>query len=422
MRKGAVAAVAVAVVAALVAAAAADEAYRARVRKWREEREARLKKDDGWLTLAGLFWLKEGANRFGTDPAGEIVLPEGSAPARAGVFEFGGGTTTVRLEPGVRAQIGTKPIKGPTVIKADSTGAPDNVELGALSMYVIKRGDRYGVRLKDKNSPIRKSFTGLELVRGRRGLPGEARSAVPTRSRSRSRCRTSSARSTPCPARATPSSRWTGRRCTSTACSRSRRADGAVLHPPRPDERQGDLRGRALPLRGPAEAGQARPGLQRGLQPALRVHALRDLPAAAPPELAAGPGGGGRDVLRQGRALAPAEVIHGSSSTHARATRLRPPRLGGRRGGPSRPRPLPPRPLRRHPEEDGTGPGTLGRTGLKVSRLAQGTGTNGFGGTSNQVKLGIPVLAELLRAGVDQGLNFWDTADDYGASRPSRKR
>lgn len=63
---------------------------------------------------------------------------------------------------------------------------------------------------------------------------------------------------------------------------------------------------------------------------------------------------------------------------------------------------------------------TLGRTGLKVSRLAQGTGTNGFGGTSNQVKLGIPVLAELLRAGVDQGLSFWDTADDYG-SHPAIK-
>jgi uncharacterized protein (DUF1684 family) len=161
MKKGAVAVVAVTVVAALVAVAAADEAYRAQVRKWREEREARLKKDDGWLTLAGLFWLKEGANRFGTDPAGEIVLPEGSAPARAGAFDFSGGTTTVRLEPGVRAQIGTKPIKGPTVLKADSTGAPDNVELGALCMYVIKRGDRYGIRLKNKNSPIRKSFTGL---------------------------------------------------------------------------------------------------------------------------------------------------------------------------------------------------------------------------------------------------------------------
>ena len=59
-----------------------------RSRKWRASREARLKADGGWLTLAGLFWLKEGPNRFGTDPGGDIVLPEGSAPAKAGVFVF----------------------------------------------------------------------------------------------------------------------------------------------------------------------------------------------------------------------------------------------------------------------------------------------------------------------------------------------
>ncbi len=59
---------------------------------------------------------------------------------------------------------------------------------------------------------------------------------------------------------------------------------------------------------------------------------------------------------------------------------------------------------------------TLGRTGIKLSRLAQGSGTIGYQGSSNQTrKLGIQGLAELFRAGVDQGLNFWDTADGYGS-------
>lgn len=58
---------------------------------------------------------------------------------------------------------------------------------------------------------------------------------------------------------------------------------------------------------------------------------------------------------------------------------------------------------------------TLGKTGIKVSRLAQGTGTNGVGKSSNQTRgLGLAGVAELLRAGVDQGLTFWDTADQYG--------
>ena len=59
---------------------------------------------------------------------------------------------------------------------------------------------------------------------------------------------------------------------------------------------------------------------------------------------------------------------------------------------------------------------TLGNTGIRVSRLAQGTGTRGYSKSSNQTrKLGIKGVAELLRTGVDQGLTFWDCADSYGS-------
>jgi 1-deoxyxylulose-5-phosphate synthase len=58
----------------------------------------------------------------------------------------------------------------------------------------------------------------------------------------------------------------------------------------------------------------------------------------------------------------------------------------------------------------------LGKTGIKLSRLAQGSGTVGYQKSSNQTrKLGIQGLADLLRAGVDNGLTFWDTADSYGS-------
>jgi aryl-alcohol dehydrogenase-like predicted oxidoreductase len=58
---------------------------------------------------------------------------------------------------------------------------------------------------------------------------------------------------------------------------------------------------------------------------------------------------------------------------------------------------------------------TLGKTGLKVSRLAMGTGTYGFGHRSDQTdKLGIKGLADLLHAAYDEGINFWDSADQYG--------
>jgi uncharacterized protein (DUF1684 family) len=141
--------------------AGADEAYRADVRKWREAREARLKADGGWLTVAGLFWLNEGPNPFGTDPAGEIVLPEGSAPAKSGVFDLRAGEVTLTLLPGTDGRIGGQPVSGTARMRADATGTPDVLEIGALSLTVIKRGERLGIRLKDKNSAIRKTFTGL---------------------------------------------------------------------------------------------------------------------------------------------------------------------------------------------------------------------------------------------------------------------
>src|SRR5215468_12376867 len=101
-----------------------DDTYRAEVKKWREDRETRLKADGGWLTVAGLFWLKEGDNRFGTDPGNDIVLPAGSAPERAGVLRFAAGRTTVTLAPGVTGTIAGKAVTT-AALKSDEAGAPD---------------------------------------------------------------------------------------------------------------------------------------------------------------------------------------------------------------------------------------------------------------------------------------------------------
>jgi len=58
----------------------------------------------------------------------------------------------------------------------------------------------------------------------------------------------------------------------------------------------------------------------------------------------------------------------------------------------------------------------LGNTGIEMSRMAMGTGTRGFGGSSNQTrKLGIKGVSDLLRAAYDEGINFFETADQYGS-------
>jgi uncharacterized protein (DUF1684 family) len=143
--------------------AAPDAAYRSEVEAWRVKREERLKADGGWLTVVGLHWLQEGENRFGTDAGNHVVLPAGSAPARAGTLTLAGGRVTLSLEPGVAATVGAAPVTGPRGLRSDveSEGQPDVLALGTLQMHVIDRGGRLGVRLKDMESPLRKAFTGL---------------------------------------------------------------------------------------------------------------------------------------------------------------------------------------------------------------------------------------------------------------------
>ena len=63
-----------------MAADTTDSAYRAEIEKWRQQREENLKLDGGWLTVAGLFWLKDGENTIGAGAGNNFVLPQGSAP------------------------------------------------------------------------------------------------------------------------------------------------------------------------------------------------------------------------------------------------------------------------------------------------------------------------------------------------------
>jgi uncharacterized protein (DUF1684 family) len=141
------------------------ENYLKEIEKFRQERNEGLKREDGWLTLVGLFWLKPGENKLGSDPGNVVILPEGKSPALAGVITRDGEKAHLTVEPGVALTADGKEIKpGPPGIdlQIDASGKPTVLELGSLSFYLIKRGDRVGVRIKDKQSPLRASFHGLD--------------------------------------------------------------------------------------------------------------------------------------------------------------------------------------------------------------------------------------------------------------------
>lgn len=132
-----------------------DADYRASVEQWRQEREAALKADGGWLTVTGLFWLKDGSNTVGSDAANDILLPDGS-PARFGDLQVKGGRVLfVSADASVRYN--GKAVERTEVRPVGS----DVLSSGAIQLFVIRRGERLGLRLKDDNSRLRTSFTHL---------------------------------------------------------------------------------------------------------------------------------------------------------------------------------------------------------------------------------------------------------------------
>jgi uncharacterized protein (DUF1684 family) len=130
-------------------------AHRQEVEAWREKRYAALRRDMGWLTLAGLDWLHAGANRVGSDPGADVVLPAG--PADVGVIEVhddgrvtATGTWTHRGEP-----VEVLPLVD------DADGEPTILEVGDLRQCLILRGGRPALRTWNLASPARESFNGI---------------------------------------------------------------------------------------------------------------------------------------------------------------------------------------------------------------------------------------------------------------------
>ena len=149
-------------------------AHRVEIQKWQSDRLASLTKDDGWLTLVGLFWLNEGENKFGSDPKNAVALPKDKAPAVAGSLwlEQGRVRLTARPQAGVSVAPppgvvvnridGQKPIATLDLKDDTDEGGPTVLTLGSLLINVVKRGDRLGVRVKDTESRTRREFKGLE--------------------------------------------------------------------------------------------------------------------------------------------------------------------------------------------------------------------------------------------------------------------
>jgi uncharacterized protein (DUF1684 family) len=137
-------------------------AYRSEIQKWQNDRVVSLSKEDGWLTLVGLFWLNEGENKFGTDPKNAVILPKDKAPAIAGSLVLENGKVRLAARPGVEITADGKPAAALDLNDDNNDAGPTILKLGSLLINVVKRGERIGVRVKDTESQTRREFKGLE--------------------------------------------------------------------------------------------------------------------------------------------------------------------------------------------------------------------------------------------------------------------
>ncbi|MGB5852567.1 MAG: DUF1684 domain-containing protein [Rhodanobacter sp.] len=134
------------------------------IEQWRANRVARLTAPTGWLSLIGLEWLNEGANRVGSAADNDIVLKAG--PAHLGTVTLApDGSVHLALEPDSGATVDGKSVDAAVLVDdmhAAADAEPTTVRFGKASFYVIERDGRKALRVKDEDAEARRHFLGID--------------------------------------------------------------------------------------------------------------------------------------------------------------------------------------------------------------------------------------------------------------------
>jgi len=134
--------------------------YQEEILDWRAARDASIRRENSWLALAGLFWLKEGENRLGSDPSSDILLPP-RLPAQLGSIHFDGKQAVLHPETEHVLQVnGRRPGKGP--LKSDVEKDPSFITVDGIQMVLIQRAGGAAIRLWDNERSERHLFPSRE--------------------------------------------------------------------------------------------------------------------------------------------------------------------------------------------------------------------------------------------------------------------
>lgn len=135
--------------------------YQKNIFKLRAEKDEKIKANNlHWINLAGLFWLEEGDNSFGSDESNKISHPSFPKPV-CGKFILKNGQITFHPEKDVLFESNNPNLENRNII-TDREENADMIHIGSLTMTVIARGEALLIRMWDRESKYKKKFDGLK--------------------------------------------------------------------------------------------------------------------------------------------------------------------------------------------------------------------------------------------------------------------
>jgi len=130
--------------------------YQKEMEQWKKKRLQAIIGEGGWGTLVGLEWLKDGENTMGSDSTNTIIFPW-EAPADLGSFFKQGDEIIFKAYPDVDVMVADSAVDMVSVTEESNPV----FQWETFQWYIIKRGNKYGVRIKNSQSEIVKNFKGL---------------------------------------------------------------------------------------------------------------------------------------------------------------------------------------------------------------------------------------------------------------------
>jgi uncharacterized protein (DUF1684 family) len=127
------------------------ENYFEDLESWKKDRDTRLRAENSFVNLIGLHWLEKGPNTFGSGSFNNIVFPK-SAPAAIGTITLEDSIVSFSSAPGAEVVVDTMVQKNAVVYHAAKRIQP-SMQVGRYRWNIIERAGRYGLRLRDLESP-----------------------------------------------------------------------------------------------------------------------------------------------------------------------------------------------------------------------------------------------------------------------------